>query len=215
MADFYNRPMKTHVQQRPNPHRWFSLHPKTGAPARRLPIAPDNIAPFQVMELVKRANSLAAAGKPVIHMSIGEPDFTAPPGGCGTGGSCARRPYPIHRGDRHRAPAAGDIRLLRTAVRRVGVAFANYCDGGCIGRTVAGLRRAGQSGRSGADDRSELPLQSAFCRCLRRTGETGAGGAREPLSDDRCIVAGALERRSPRCLAGNPSQSDRHIDPVR
>lgn len=38
-----------------------------------------HIAPFQVMELVKRAVQLAAKGHPVIHMSIGEPDFTAPP----------------------------------------------------------------------------------------------------------------------------------------
>jgi aspartate/methionine/tyrosine aminotransferase len=37
-----------------------------------------NIAPFQVMELVKQAASLEAQGAPVIHMSIGEPDFTAP-----------------------------------------------------------------------------------------------------------------------------------------
>ena len=37
------------------------------------------IAPFHVMELVKRANALAAAGRPVIQMNIGEPDFTAPP----------------------------------------------------------------------------------------------------------------------------------------
>lgn len=36
------------------------------------------IAPFQVMELVKRAAAREAAGRPVIHMSIGEPDFTAP-----------------------------------------------------------------------------------------------------------------------------------------
>ena len=39
----------------------------------------DQIAPFRVMELVKRANALAAAGRPVIQMNIGEPDFTAPP----------------------------------------------------------------------------------------------------------------------------------------
>ena len=36
------------------------------------------IAPFQVMELVKRAVALQQAGRPVIHLSIGEPDFTAP-----------------------------------------------------------------------------------------------------------------------------------------
>ncbi|HZH07582.1 MAG TPA: pyridoxal phosphate-dependent aminotransferase [Lautropia sp.] len=38
-----------------------------------------HIEPFRVMELVKRAGLLQAAGHPVIHMSIGEPDFTAPP----------------------------------------------------------------------------------------------------------------------------------------
>ncbi|HWS75531.1 MAG TPA: pyridoxal phosphate-dependent aminotransferase [Quisquiliibacterium sp.] len=36
------------------------------------------IQPFQVMELIKRAHALAATGKPVLHLSIGEPDFTAP-----------------------------------------------------------------------------------------------------------------------------------------
>lgn len=38
-----------------------------------------NIAPFQVMELVKRAMAMQAAGRDIIHMSIGEPDFTAAP----------------------------------------------------------------------------------------------------------------------------------------
>jgi aspartate/methionine/tyrosine aminotransferase len=37
------------------------------------------IAPFQVMELVKRAAALEQQGHPVIHLSIGEPDFGAPP----------------------------------------------------------------------------------------------------------------------------------------
>jgi aspartate/methionine/tyrosine aminotransferase len=39
----------------------------------------DRIDPFHVMELAKRAAALEAAGNPIIHMSIGEPDFTAPP----------------------------------------------------------------------------------------------------------------------------------------
>jgi len=38
----------------------------------------DEIAPFHVMELVKRATALEQAGRDIIHMSIGEPDFTAP-----------------------------------------------------------------------------------------------------------------------------------------
>jgi aspartate/methionine/tyrosine aminotransferase len=37
-----------------------------------------SIHPFQVMELVKRADRLAAEGRSIIHMSIGEPDFAAP-----------------------------------------------------------------------------------------------------------------------------------------
>lgn len=36
------------------------------------------IAPFQVMEHVKRAVALESQGRRIIHLSIGEPDFTAP-----------------------------------------------------------------------------------------------------------------------------------------
>ena len=38
----------------------------------------DLIEPFYVMEVVKEAAELAAAGRSVIHLSIGEPGFTAP-----------------------------------------------------------------------------------------------------------------------------------------
>lgn len=37
----------------------------------------DNIAPFHVMELAKMAAELEKQGRHIIHMSIGEPDFTA------------------------------------------------------------------------------------------------------------------------------------------
>jgi aspartate/methionine/tyrosine aminotransferase len=38
----------------------------------------DAIAPFYVMELAKEAALLERAGRNIIHMNIGEPDFTAP-----------------------------------------------------------------------------------------------------------------------------------------
>jgi aspartate/methionine/tyrosine aminotransferase len=38
-----------------------------------------HIEPFRVMELVKRARELERAGRSIIHLSIGEPDFTAAP----------------------------------------------------------------------------------------------------------------------------------------
>ena len=37
------------------------------------------IQPFVVMDVLARAHQLEAAGRRVIHMEIGEPDFTAPP----------------------------------------------------------------------------------------------------------------------------------------
>ncbi len=36
------------------------------------------IQPFEVMEVMARARALEAAGRRVVHMEIGEPDFTAP-----------------------------------------------------------------------------------------------------------------------------------------
>lgn len=37
-----------------------------------------DIEPFQVMDVLARAHALEAAGRRVIHLEIGEPDFTAP-----------------------------------------------------------------------------------------------------------------------------------------
>ena len=39
----------------------------------------DEIEPFYVMELMKEAFELERAGRDIIHMSVGQPDFTAPP----------------------------------------------------------------------------------------------------------------------------------------
>jgi aspartate/methionine/tyrosine aminotransferase len=38
----------------------------------------DDIQPFEVMDVLARAHVLEAAGRRVVHMEIGEPDFTAP-----------------------------------------------------------------------------------------------------------------------------------------
>ncbi len=39
----------------------------------------DDIAPFHVMEIQRRALELEAAGRRIVHMEIGQPDFPAPP----------------------------------------------------------------------------------------------------------------------------------------
>jgi aspartate/methionine/tyrosine aminotransferase len=48
------------------------------APAAPLSKRSDSIGPFFVMELVKEAEQLERAGRCIVHLSIGEPDFTAP-----------------------------------------------------------------------------------------------------------------------------------------
>ena len=64
-------PQKLTPQTHAVPHLSHALPKLAGRTA--------HIAPFQVMELVKQAAALQLQGAPVIHMSIGEPDFTAPP----------------------------------------------------------------------------------------------------------------------------------------
>lgn len=39
----------------------------------------DDIAPFHVMDILARAQALEAAGRDIIHLEIGEPDFATPP----------------------------------------------------------------------------------------------------------------------------------------
>ncbi|MCO1345860.1 hypothetical protein L0Z26_28820 [Burkholderia multivorans] len=78
----------------------------------------DAIQPFYVMELMKEAQQLESAGRDVIHMGIGEPDFTAPEP------VVERRRPRLRRGvtqyterARHRAAARGDRRALCTRLR--------------------------------------------------------------------------------------------------
>ena len=42
--------------------------------ARRMQL----IEPFHVMELLARAQALEASGRSVVHMEVGEPDFSTP-----------------------------------------------------------------------------------------------------------------------------------------
>jgi aspartate/methionine/tyrosine aminotransferase len=46
---------------------------------KRLAARTQDITPFYVMELLRRAKQLEAQGRDIIHMEIGEPDFATPP----------------------------------------------------------------------------------------------------------------------------------------
>ncbi|WP_158900724.1 pyridoxal phosphate-dependent aminotransferase [Burkholderia sp. L27(2015)] len=54
------------------------LPPSLSKGAHRLAQRVAAIEPFHVMEMAKEAVALERAGRDIIHMSIGEPDFTAP-----------------------------------------------------------------------------------------------------------------------------------------
>jgi len=68
-----------------------------------------HIAPFYVMELMKHAHALELQGRSIIHMSVGEPDFTAPPRVIEALADAMRR------GDTHYTGAVG-IRSLRLKI---------------------------------------------------------------------------------------------------
>jgi aspartate/methionine/tyrosine aminotransferase len=73
--------------------------------ARRM----DGIAPFRVVEIASRARELEAAGRAVIHMEIGEPDFATPEPIVAAGIAALRN------GCTHYAPALG-LPELRQAI---------------------------------------------------------------------------------------------------
>jgi aspartate/methionine/tyrosine aminotransferase len=74
------------------------------------------IEPFHVMALLARANELQAAGHDVIHLEIGEPDFTTAAPIVAAGQAALAAGHPLHRRTRPAAVARGDCRLLWPAL---------------------------------------------------------------------------------------------------
>ena len=71
----------------------------------------DNIMPFYVMELMKHAHALELQGRHIIHMSVGEPDFTAPQSVIDALAAA------MQRGDTHYTAAVGILPLRRAIAR--------------------------------------------------------------------------------------------------
>jgi aspartate/methionine/tyrosine aminotransferase len=101
----------------------------------RLAARMEGIEPFHVMELLARARALEAQGRSIVHMEIGEPDFTTPRPVCEAGIRA------LERGDLFYTPALG-LPQLREAIAR-------YYDMR-YGVTVAPERIVVTSGSSGA-----------------------------------------------------------------
>jgi aspartate/methionine/tyrosine aminotransferase len=69
----------------------------------------DSIAPFHVMDILARAQALEAAGRDIIHLEIGEPDFATPQPIIEAGIAA------LHAGHTHYTGALG-LPLLREAI---------------------------------------------------------------------------------------------------
>ena len=93
------------------------------------------IAPFQVMEIIKRADALEAEGRSVIHLSIGEPDQGAP-------GAVVRAAQAALQAGRTRYTPALGLPALRAAIAR------HYAE--LYGVEVAAERIVVTAGASGA-----------------------------------------------------------------
>ncbi|HZQ63202.1 MAG TPA: aminotransferase class I/II-fold pyridoxal phosphate-dependent enzyme, partial [Casimicrobiaceae bacterium] len=70
-----------YAQIQPTPYRFYTPSSLGRLMESRIDIAArvHEIAPFHVMEVQTAARAIEAAGRSVIHMEIGEPDFPTPP----------------------------------------------------------------------------------------------------------------------------------------
>ena len=70
--------------------------------------------PFRAMVFGAMADEMIANGTDVVKLSLGEPDFGAPPGPCVTPmrEQYDGRPAAVHRGDGPAGTAPGDFRFL-------------------------------------------------------------------------------------------------------
>lgn len=77
-------------------------------PANRWAKRLADIQPFHVMALLGRAQAMAAAGRDIIHLEVGEPDFPTPPPIVAAGQSA------LARGETFYTPLAGPAALVAT-----------------------------------------------------------------------------------------------------
>ena len=163
------------------------------------------IAPFHVMEVQTAARALEAAGRTVIHMEIGEPDFPTPEP------VIAAAQRAIAGGGMFYTSALGlpDLRTahrgpLRRSLRRRGRAGAHHRHGRLVGRAAARPRVDRRPRRAHSAAGPGVSLQSPFRPRPRRRsrGHSRRAGIALPAhrGDDRApLDAGHARRaRSPR-----------------
>ncbi len=164
------------------------------------------IQPFEVMEVMSRAHALEVAGRRVVHLEIGEPDFTAPQPVVEAAAKALRDGLTAY------TPALG-IGPLREAIAH----FHSQCLGAC---PEAG-RIAVTAGASGAlllalalyvDPGDEIlvpdpgyPGHRHFVRAFEGVARALPVGTATQFQPDRAMVQAAWGPRTRGLLLGSPS----------
>jgi hypothetical protein len=99
----------------------------------------DHIAPFHVMELMKMASTLEEQGRHLIHMGIGEPDFTAPQTVIDAAAKAMADGRLQYTSARPACFARSHCDVLLAAIRSDDSGFTHYCDCRSLGCAVAGM----------------------------------------------------------------------------
>ena len=163
------------------------------------------IAPFHVMEVQTAARALEAAGRSVIHMEIGEPDFPTP------APVVAAAQRAIAGGRLYYTSALGpacaarsDRAALRSTTTASSVDPARVDrDGRLVGGAAAGARAARRSRRAHPARRPRLSVQSPLRARARGRAGRHPGGTRYELPVDRRPDRAALD-------APHARRADRH-----
>ena len=138
-----------------------------------------DIAPFHVMEVQTAARALEAAGRSVVHMEIGEPDFPTPgPVLDAARARARRRRHLLHVGAGAARAAGGDRRALR-ANTTASPSPPERIDRhrGIVGGAAARAGAPRRPRRRSAAGRSRVPVQPSlhprFSKARRSASPTG------------------------------------------
>ena len=171
-----------------------------------------DIAPFHVMEVQTAARALEAAGRSVIHMEIGEPDFPTPAPVLAAAQSRARRRRRLlHVGAGDTGTAGSHRAALCRSPRRPRGPRAGDRHGRVVGGAAAGDGARRRSRRAHPARGSRLSVQPAVRPHPRGRAGRHSGRARHRLPAvgraDRAPLDAAHARRADR-LAVEPDRHD-------
>jgi aspartate/methionine/tyrosine aminotransferase len=164
-----------------------------------------DIQPFHVMEILKRAHQLEAAGRDIIHLEVGEPDFpTRPPSSkrpaiSWLAATCITRRRSASPRCAKRSHASTTTASVPTSPRT------HHRDAGRFGRADAGPRRHHRSGRRMAAARPRLPSNRHLVRSFEGVARALPVDATTRFQPTPAHVADAWTARTRGLMVASPA----------